>query len=108
MCQHSYLILVVDVLLLVGGVCRELPRPAPLLLLLLCLGLLLLRLVLLREADRLELEVEGRARVLLAPGGGRGAVVRVVRVQRPQAGSGVGEPVAVVVLGPGERKVRSC
>ena len=99
---RSYLILVVNVLLLVGGVGRELPRPAPLLLLLLRLGelLLLLRrlLVLLREADRLELEVERRARVLLAPGGGRRAVVRVVRVERPEGGSRLGEPVAVVVL----------
>ena len=92
---------------LVGGVRGELPRPAALL-----LPLLLLRLgvrwrrVLLREADGLEglaELVEGGARVGLlgARGGGR-AVVRVVvrRVERAQRGRRLGQPVAVVVLGP--------
>ena len=36
----------------------------------------------------------------LAPGGGRGAVVGVVRVQRTEGGRGVGEPVTVVVVRP--------
>ena len=37
---------------------------------------------------------------LLAAGGGGGAVVRVVRVQRPEGGGRVGEPVPLVVLRP--------
>ena len=37
---------------------------------------------------------------LLGPGGGGGPVVRVVRVQWPEGGRGLGEPVPVVVVGP--------
>ena len=37
---------------------------------------------------------------LLGPRGGGGPVVRVVRVQWPEGGRGVGEPVPVVVVGP--------
>ena len=71
------------------------------LLLLLLLGLGRGRRVLLGEADGLELEVERRAGVgLLAARGGGGAVVRVVRVQRPEGGGRVGEPVPLVVLRP--------
>ena len=102
---------------LVGGGRGELPRPAALLLLplLLLLLLLLLRLgvrwrrtrVLLREADGLEglaelVERGARVGLLGARGGGRPVVGVVVRprVERAQRGRRVGQPVAVVVLGP--------
>ena len=93
---------------LVGGGRGELPRPPALLLPLLLLRLAVRwRCVLLCEADGLEglaELVEGGARVGLlgARGGGRPVVRVVVRpwVERAQRGRRVGQPVAVVVLGP--------